>query len=150
MGHYLHAASAVAVASGDALLRSRCESIVRVLAECQAAAGDGYLSAFPQSEFATVENFQSRAPWVPYYVLLLADLLATHELLGSQEALDAVRLATHIRGRVYRLLARALARGGARPTPHLAACVARRRGVPLHPPGDTSACDVLRHVRARL
>ena len=110
-GHFLHAAAAVAVASDDALLRSRCEVIVRVLAECQAASGDGYLSAFPQSEFATVEDFKSRAPWVPYYVLhkLLAGLLSTHELLKSQQALEvAVRLAEHIKGRVHRLLAKGI------------------------------------------
>lgn len=76
VGHYLHAASAVAAASGDGLLRARCEGVVRALAECQST--DGYLSAFPQSEFAVVESFKSRAPWVPYYVLhkLLTGLLS--------------------------------------------------------------------------
>ena len=108
-GHYLHAASAVAAASDDQLLRSRCEMIVRVLAECQAT--DGYLSAFPQSEFATVEDFKSRYPWVPYYVVhkVLAGLLAVHELLGSNLALRvAERLATHVRGRVSRMLVKGL------------------------------------------
>ena len=65
IGHYLHAAAAVAVASGDALLHERCNSIVRALAECQKASGDGYLSAFPQSEFQQVEDFQSRHATVP-------------------------------------------------------------------------------------
>lgn len=64
-GHYLHAAAAVAAAGDDVILRERCEHVVRILEECQDAAGDGYLSAFPQSEFATVEDFKSRAPWVP-------------------------------------------------------------------------------------
>lgn len=63
IGHYLHAAAAVAAATSDTLLRDRCEKVVRALHECQLS--DGYLSAFPTAEFQTVEDFNSRSPWVP-------------------------------------------------------------------------------------
>lgn len=109
-GHYLHAAAAVA-ASGDELLASRCELVVDALHECQEAMEDGYLSAFPQTEFASVESMASRSPWVPYYVMhkLLVGLMSVHELLGSARALVvATRLAEHLRGRVLRLLAKGL------------------------------------------
>ena len=137
-GHYLHAASAVAAASDDALLRTRCEMIVSVLAACQAASADGYLSAFPQSEFATVENFQSRAPWVPYYVIhkLLSGLLATHELLGSHQALEvALKLAVHVKGRVHRLLAKGIDTWQyARASPAHCCCVRARHLAHPHEP----------------
>ena len=108
-GHFLHAAAAVAVASDDALLRSRCEIIVKVLEECQGS--DGYLSAFSRAEFETVEDFKSKYPWVPYYVIhkLMAGLLSAHELLGSARALRvAERLASHIHVRVHRLTSKGL------------------------------------------
>ena len=100
-------------APGDELLRTRCEYIVRVLEECQLATpeSEGYLSAFPQREFAEVEELRSRAPWVPYYVMhkLLAGLITTSELLHSEPAIRvAVRLAEHLRTRVHRLLAKGL------------------------------------------
>ncbi len=111
-GHYLHAAAAAAAATSDAILHARCEQMVAVLDECQQALGQsGYLSAFSSSEFRSVEDFTSRSPWVPYYVMhkLLAGLISTHELLGSGTALRvALRLAAHLRMRVDRLLARGL------------------------------------------
>ena len=111
-GHYLHAAAAAAAATSDAILHARCEQMVTVLEECQQALGQsGYVSAFPSSEFQTVEDFSSRSPWVPYYVMhkLLAGLISTHELLGSKTALRvALRLGAHLRTRVERLLARGL------------------------------------------
>ena len=72
----MHAAAAVAAGEGDTLLRDRCEYVVTVLEACQEAAGDGYVSAFPQAEFAEVEDFRSRSPWVPYYVM--------HKLLAGE------------------------------------------------------------------
>ena len=110
-GHYLHAAASVAVATSDATLASRCDYIVRVLDECQDALGDGYVSAFPRREFEAVESFESRAPWVPYYVMhkLLAGLIAHHELFGAARSLRvAVRLAEHLKRRAGALIARGL------------------------------------------
>ena len=110
-GHYLHAAASVAAAASDTALAARCEYVVRVLEECQGAMGDGYVSAFPQQEFAAVESFESKSPWVPYYVMhkLLAGLLVHHELMRSPRSLQvATTLATHLRQRVAKLLARGL------------------------------------------
>ncbi|KAL1520575.1 hypothetical protein AB1Y20_022151 [Prymnesium parvum] len=107
LGHYLTAAASVVAATGDARLKGRCRYIVDVLRDCQAAHEDGYLSAFPQSEFAQVESFHSRSPWVPYYVMhkLLAGLLDVHRLLGDRTALEVcVSLATHLRARAFKIL----------------------------------------------
>ena len=105
VGHYLMAASTAAAATGDAELKARVEYVVGVLEQVQAA--DGYLSAFPQTEFAQTEQLLSRHPAVPYYVMhkLLAGLLAHHELWNSAAALGvAVRLALHLLGRVQAML----------------------------------------------
>ena len=62
-------------------------------------AADGYLSAFPQTEFAQTEQLLSRHPAVPYYVMhkLLAGLLAHHELWNCAAALGvATRLGVEV------------------------------------------------------
>ena len=62
-GHYLHAAAAAAAATSDAFLRDRCEKVVVALEDCQQALGpDGYVSAFPTSEFQNVEDFTCAPP----------------------------------------------------------------------------------------
>ena len=75
VGHYLHAASAAAASTGNeterAALLARCDAVVRGLAECQAKLGaGGYVSAFPEAEFALTEAGKPPGPWVPYYVML--------------------------------------------------------------------------------
>ena len=105
VGHYLMAAATAAAATGDVELRTRAEYCVSVLAEVQET--DGYLSAFSSEEFGQTEKFSSRNPAVPYYVMhkLLAGLLSLHELWGHAPALQvAVRLATHLLGRVHAML----------------------------------------------
>ena len=49
MGHFLSACAQMYAATADATLKPKAEAIVAELARCQAAHGDGYLSAFPQS-----------------------------------------------------------------------------------------------------
>jgi DUF1680 family protein len=68
----------------------RADYVVDCLAELQES--DGYLSAFPQAEFAQTEDFSSPHPAVPYYVMhkLLAGLLCHHELWASAKALQAM------------------------------------------------------------
>ena len=117
-GHYLSAASmAAAAVGGDPQLMRNLEQVIAGLEECQKALGDGYISGFPQSEFAQMENFPAPPyAWVPYYVMhkLLAGLLDYHRLweMGSargRRALSvAVGLAQHLRGRVLTVLGRGM------------------------------------------
>ena len=113
VGHYLSAASMAAATTGDALLRRNLERITAGLEQCQNALGEqGYLSGFPQSEFAQMEDVPARPyAWVPYYVMhkLLAGLVDYHRLWGSQRALGvAIRLAEHLHARVARVLTRGM------------------------------------------
>lgn len=93
VGHFL-SACAHRVERGDDRFAVPVARLVGLLAECQAAHGDGYLSAFPSSEFDTLERTLGGA-WAPYYTLhkVLAGLIDAGRALpacGAAEA--AVRL----------------------------------------------------------
>lgn len=66
VGHYLSAVSSVVRHSGDSLLSSRLEYLVDELQKCQAALGNGYLSAFPERDFDVLEQTFGGV-WAPYY-----------------------------------------------------------------------------------
>ena len=107
IGHWLSAVAAAAAGGAEPELRSRAEYVVTALGQCQDEVS-GYLSAFPQSEFAATESFYPKGPWVPYYVMhkLLVGLLEAHSLLGLRLALTvALKLSEHLRGRVEKMLA---------------------------------------------
>ena len=113
VGHYLSAASMAAATTRDTILLRNLERITVGLEQCQHALGEqGYLSGFPQSEFAQMEAVPARPyAWVPYYVMhkLLAGLLDYHRLWGSRRALGvAIRLAEHLHTRVARMLTRGI------------------------------------------
>ena len=55
-GHYLSACASVIKNDGDSLLAKRIVYMIDVLAECQQKMGGKYLSAFPESEFDTLEK----------------------------------------------------------------------------------------------
>ena len=72
---------------------------------CQAARGDGYLSAFPASDLDTIET-KFEGAWAPYYTLhkILTGLLDVHRYCANDTALDiAIRLANYICGRFDRI-----------------------------------------------
>ena len=50
-GHYLSACALLAAHNGDADAKQRGNTVVRGLAQCQAAIGSGYVSAFPEDLF---------------------------------------------------------------------------------------------------
>ncbi|MBI5835204.1 MAG: glycoside hydrolase family 127 protein [Armatimonadetes bacterium] len=104
-GHYLTAASRMAAATGDATLRERAEAMVRVLAECQARLGGGYLSAFPAERLDRLEA-TPRAASVDYYTIhkILAGLVDVARHHHNDQALEvAGRLADYVAGRMARL-----------------------------------------------
>lgn len=63
LGHWLSAAAISYAATGDARLGRRMRQVVGVLAECAAAHGNGYLSAFPESFLARLEDISP--VWAP-------------------------------------------------------------------------------------
>ncbi|MDQ3813322.1 MAG: glycoside hydrolase family 127 protein, partial [Armatimonadota bacterium] len=79
LGHYLTAISQQYAATGDARFKERIAYIVKEMAECQQAYGDGYVGALPPVELKTLRdlkagivelsgkfNFKGGA-WVPWY-----------------------------------------------------------------------------------
>lgn len=79
LGHYLTALSQQYKATGDRKFRDRIDYIVREMAECQTAYGDGYVGALPQLELDTLRGlrqgkveprdpfFFRNGAWVPWY-----------------------------------------------------------------------------------
>jgi uncharacterized protein len=87
-GHYLSALALRYAATGEASLRERGDSMVKVLAECQAQLNlGGYLSAFPLEYFERLES--TGKVWAPFYTVhkIMAGLLDMHTRAGSEEAL---------------------------------------------------------------
>jgi DUF1680 family protein len=89
VGHYLSAVACMAAATGEDFFVRRTRELVAALAECQAAHGDGYLSAFPATEFDTLETVIFDRVWAPYYTIhkIMAGLLDAHDHAGSPEAM---------------------------------------------------------------
>jgi uncharacterized protein len=102
LGHYLSAASRMAVATGDNAYRDKVNYIVVELGKCQEALNqDGYLAAFSTGAFDQLEG-KPRANGggivVPYYTVqkILSGLLDAHHYLGNKQALDiAVKMAAY-------------------------------------------------------
>ncbi len=106
VGHYLSAVSCMAAATGDDFCRRRARDLVAGLAACQDALGTGYLSAFPATEFDTLETVFFDQVWAPYYTIhkIMAGLLDAHAHTGDAEALRVVlRLADYFAARLARL-----------------------------------------------
>ena len=85
-GHYLSACALHAAHAGDAAARARGELLVRELARCQSALGNGYLSAFPEELFDRLRA--GKPAWAPFYTLhkIMAGLLDVHLLCGNGQA----------------------------------------------------------------
>jgi DUF1680 family protein len=91
VGHYLSALAIGHAATGDAGLQSRGETMVKVLAECQAKLTQGgYLSAFPLEYFQRLDA--TGKVWAPFYTLhkIMAGLLDMHVRAGSRVALQVL------------------------------------------------------------
>ncbi|MFD1146066.1 beta-L-arabinofuranosidase domain-containing protein [Saccharothrix hoggarensis] len=108
-GHFLAACAQAWAVLGDEECRDKADHMVAEMAKCQAnneAAGfnPGYLSAFPESDFDTVETGQRKG--VPYYGVhkTMAGLLDVWRYLGSTQARDVLlRLAGWVDWRTGRL-----------------------------------------------
>ncbi|MEU9001559.1 beta-L-arabinofuranosidase domain-containing protein, partial [Streptomyces sp. NPDC048551] len=96
-GHFLSAWAQAYAGTGDTTCRDKATQVVAELAKCQAnntAAGfsPGYLSGFPENDFALLEAGTLKNGNVPYYCVhkTMAGLLDVWRLLGSTQARDVL------------------------------------------------------------
>ena len=77
VGHYLSAVSALVERYEDAGLARNLEKVVEGMYACQQAHGNGYLSAFPETDIEVLET-RFTGVWAPYYTLhkIMQGLLA--------------------------------------------------------------------------
>jgi uncharacterized protein len=104
-GHYLSACAIGYAVTGDQRFLERVVYLVRELAECQAAHGDGYVAAIPNGRQVYAEvaagdirssGFDLNGCWVPNYTMhkLFAGLRDAYRLADHAPALEvAIRLA---------------------------------------------------------
>jgi uncharacterized protein len=85
-GHYLSACALLHAQTGDQAIKTRGDAMVTELAKCQAAIGNGYLSAFPEELFDRLRT--GKQVWAPFYTLhkIMAGLLDMHVLAGNAQA----------------------------------------------------------------
>jgi DUF1680 family protein len=90
-GHYMSATALMGAQLDDPEVRDRGNLIVRELAKCQAAHGNGYLSAFPTSFFERLERRER--VWAPFYTYhkIMAGLLDQYQLAGNDQALGVLK-----------------------------------------------------------
>ncbi|MBT2539812.1 glycoside hydrolase family 127 protein [Streptomyces sp. ISL-44] len=96
-GHFLTAWAQAHAALGDTVCRDKANHMVAELAKCQAnnsAAGfsAGYLSGFPEADFASLEAGTRKNGNVPYYCIhkTMAGLFDVWRLIGSTQARDVL------------------------------------------------------------
>jgi len=98
LGHYLSASALLWRNTGDAEIKQRADAAVEVLAQCQAANGDGYIGGFPEKSILELEGLiqdKSVHASVPWYCLhkVYAGLLDMYVLTGNQQALQVLKQA---------------------------------------------------------
>jgi DUF1680 family protein len=115
LGHYLSAASRMAVATGDATFKTKVTYMVAELAKCQTAlAKNGYVAAFSTAPFDWLEAGMSGnndGIVVPYYTIqkIMSGLLDAYHYLGNDQALTVVtKMADYFQTRLAGLSAATL------------------------------------------
>lgn len=104
-GHYLSAVSILAERYQDSLLTKRLSYLVSELHKCQVALGNGYLSAFPERDFDTLET-KFGGVWAPYYTYhkIMKGLLDVYEHTGNKMAYEmVVNMAGYVERRMSKL-----------------------------------------------
>ncbi|MGH9543115.1 MAG: glycoside hydrolase family 127 protein [Terriglobales bacterium] len=87
-GHFLSACALQYAGAGDDEVKQRGDQLVAMLADCQKAHPDGYLSAFPESFFDRLRDGQG--VWAPFYTIhkIMAGHLDMYVHCGNQQALE--------------------------------------------------------------
>jgi DUF1680 family protein len=104
-GHYLSACATVIKNDDDTLLAKRISYMIDALAECQQKMGGRYLSAFPESEFDTLEK-KYGGVWAPYYTFhkIMQGLLDVYTLTGNEKAYQILlNMADYVEARMSKL-----------------------------------------------
>lgn len=91
VGHYLSAVASIVEKYDEPLLKKNLEYITAELGKCQDTFGNGYLSAFPESDFKTLET-KFGGVWAPYYTYhkLMQGLLDVYVHTANRKAYDIV------------------------------------------------------------
>jgi DUF1680 family protein len=98
-GHFLSALSQAYASTGDTQYKTKADTIVAGLKQCQDLSvskgwGDGFVSAYPPDQFILLESLTTYPTiWAPYYTLhkIMAGLLASYNLTGNTTALDVAK-----------------------------------------------------------
>ena len=112
MGHWLSAAAYWLGRNDDEELSRRLKEVVDGLEECQQKHGNGYLSAFPESDFDVLET-RFGGVWAPYYTLhkIMQGLLDVYVQTGNEKAYAMVKdMAGYVEGRMAKLTPDRIAR----------------------------------------
>jgi len=110
-GHFMSGCALMSTSMRDPELRKRGAYVVSVLAQCQQAHGNGYVSAFPEEFFDRLR--EGKNVWAPFYTIhkIMAGLLDTYTYAGNAQAMTVLTgLATWTRGWVSPLGDEAMAR----------------------------------------
>ena len=105
VGHYLSACASLIKSEGDSLLSKRIRNMIDELAACQQKMGGRYLSAFPESEFDTLEK-KHGGVWAPYYTFhkIMQGLLDVYTLTGNEKAFQILlNMADYVSQRMNKL-----------------------------------------------
>ena len=105
VGHSLSAVSCLVEKYSDTLLTNRLNYIIEELDKCQQALRNGYLSAFPQSDFDTLET-RFGGVWAPYYTYhkIMQGLLDVYVHTGNRKAYEmVVKMAGYVERRMAKL-----------------------------------------------
>lgn len=105
VGHYLSACAMLIAKDGDSILNKRIGYLVNELAKCQEKLGGKYLSAFPESDFDTLEK-QYGGVWAPYYTLhkIMQGLLDVSILTENKKAYQMIaKMADYVKERMDKL-----------------------------------------------
>ncbi|MEO7991285.1 MAG: beta-L-arabinofuranosidase domain-containing protein [Chryseolinea sp.] len=105
VGHYLSAVSSLVEKYSDPVLKKNLNYLVDELDKCQLALGDGYLSAFPENDFYTLET-RFGGVWAPYYTYhkIMQGLLDVYQRTGNLKAYEiVVKMAAYVGERMSKL-----------------------------------------------
>jgi uncharacterized protein len=105
VGHYLSACATLIAQDGDALLSKHISYMIDEMAVCQQKMGGKYLSAFPESEFDTLEK-KYGGVWAPYYTFhkIMQGLLDVYTLTGNKNAYQILlNMTDYVEGRMSKL-----------------------------------------------
>lgn len=105
VGHYISALSHRYKYSGDRNVKQKLDYMVNALKECQDAMGTGCLTAFPESDFDTLEG-KCSGVWAPYYTYhkMMQGLYDAYTLAGNETAYGMLlKMADYVDRRMSRL-----------------------------------------------